>query len=81
LTGNLTAGNYTYSSETGDLPEVERHYYTFAPGMSWAWTEELKINSRYEYRHIKRVTDDHAVASNIISLTLEYTWPKMSLSR
>lgn len=81
LSGNLSAGYYTYKSETGDLGGIDRRYYAFAPFLLWAWTNELSVNLRYDYRHIKRAAEDQPVASNVAFLTLGYQWPKMALSR
>ena len=77
LRGDLTANNYNYSPQPNDVPGVKRHYYSVATGISWAWTRELNANCRYQYSHLKRDTDNEAVTSNAVYLTLGYRWPKM----
>ena len=81
LTGTFTADNYNYTPETGDLTNVKRHYYGFAPGLKWAWTNELNVNLTYRYSHIKRVENEQPATSNSFYLTFNYQWPKMAISR
>ena len=81
LSANFFLGNYEYKSETGNLPGIDRHYYTYGPGLHWMWTEELSVDMNYLYRHIKRADEDKPTSSNSAYLTLKYQWPKMSFSR
>jgi hypothetical protein len=81
LKGYLSAANYEYKSETGNLSGIDRHYYMFEPGLQWLWTQELSADLSYRYRHIKRADEDNPATSRSAYLTLKYAWPKMSFSR
>lgn len=81
LNGYFSVANYGYRSETGNLPGIDRHYYTYAPGLKWMWTEELSADVSYRYRHIKRANEGNPATSNSVYLILRYTWPQTSISR
>jgi hypothetical protein len=81
LSGNMTASNYNYTPDTGDLVGVRRHYYMIRPGLDWAWTNELNVNLSYQYSHIKRADDNQPASSNAVYLTFNYRWHKMAISR
>lgn len=78
LSANFFAGNYEYKSETSNLSGIDRHYYTFGPGLHWSWTEKLSLDAGYLYRHIKRADENMPASSNSAYLTLKYEWPRMS---
>ena len=81
LRGNVLAGNYNFSPQTGDVTSVKRHYYSFSTGLFWMWTQELSVDFRYQYSHVKRAVDEQAAESNALYLTLKYQWHKMAISR
>lgn len=81
LKGIVSASNYNYSQQTSGVSDVKRHYYSYVTGLFWLWTQELSVDLRYKYAHVKRVTDEQSAASNAIYLTIGYQWPKIAISR
>ena len=55
--------------------------YSFRPTLYWQWTREASLGATYQYRHLKRESEDQAVQSRAIFLSLTYTWNKQSISR
>lgn len=81
LTGNFSAGNYNYKSESSSLTGVDRHLYLAQPGLSWMWTRDLNVDLSYQYIHIKRGQEDKPAFSQAAYLTLRYGSPKLFFSR
>jgi hypothetical protein len=81
MTGSFSAANYTYRAETDNLSDVDRHLYIITPGLFYTLTKELSVNLNYQYRHIKRASEDQPGSGNTTYLTLRYQWPKMTFSR
>jgi hypothetical protein len=55
--------------------------YSIRPALNWQWTREMRLGAAYQYRHIKRESEDQATQSRAIYLSLIYTWNKLSISR
>jgi hypothetical protein len=55
--------------------------YSIRPALNWQWTREASLGAAYQYRHIKRESEDQATQSRAIYLSLIYTWTKLSISR
>jgi len=81
LRGNVSAGNYNFNPQTGDVTSIKRHFYSFSTGLFWMWTRELSVDFRYQNSHVKRAAEDQPAESNAVYLTLRYQWHKMAISR
>ena len=79
LTGYLDSAVYrtTYIS----LGSPALRYYTFEPRLNWRLSEYWTLDGGYRYSHIVYDDNSPAITANAIYLNLNYSWPKMAISR
>jgi hypothetical protein len=60
----------------------DEYRYRIAPSIRWRLDEELALNTGYSFTRVERdrVIDDTA-DSNVVFVSLGYSWPRMSISR
>jgi hypothetical protein len=56
-------------------------YYTIEPRVSWKITEWWTLSGGYSYSHVKYEAAATQATRNVVYLVLNYTWPKLSVSR
>lgn len=61
--------------------DTNRRYYSIEPKLVWQWTQEADLGLAYRYFHLKRENEAQAVQARVVNLTLNYVWPKYSVSR
>ncbi len=60
----------------------DRTYYSFEPRLSWKATPWWTVTGSYRYQESEYTSSDTGPAkSNAIYITVQYVWPKESLSR
>ncbi len=82
LLGLISANVYTFRAVGTSVTELNRNYYSPAVELRWLWTQNLKISALYQYIWEKDIVAGGLPAhSNSIYLTLNYSWPYLSVSR
>ncbi|BAV33928.1 hypothetical protein SCL_1623 [Sulfuricaulis limicola] len=69
------------SDTTATATDTNRRYYSIEPKLVWQWTRDADLDLTYRYFHLKRENEAQAVQARVVSLTLNYTWPRFSVSR
>ncbi len=84
LSGTLRI-NALYSRVSGSLAARDsssnRDVYQIVPGLSYALTEDCRLNFDYRYTWRRLQRDPSAAESNAAYVTLTYNWPRISISR
>lgn len=77
------AVSYYRSASVGDVTtRADLDRYRITPGLTWRLDRDLSLNAGYAYTHVKRdVALDDTADSNMVYVSLGYTWPRMSMSR
>jgi hypothetical protein len=59
----------------------DSRYYHIEPRVSWKITEWWTLTGGYSYSHTKSTSSPLEASANVVYLVLNYTWPKLSVSR
>jgi len=77
LDGAVYRSRYVGGIVTGSNSQ----YYTIEPRVSWKITEWWTLSGGYSYSHVKYASAPVGATRNIVYVVLNYTWPKLSVSR
>jgi hypothetical protein len=70
-----------HSRYIGGVSASDSHYYHIEPKASWKMTEWWTLTGGYSYSHAKTTGTPSAARGNVAYVVLNYTWPKLSVSR
>lgn len=76
------AASYLQSETVGGtrtLADATR--YRLAPSLSWRLDRDLALRAGYIYTHIERDTTNRDADSHAVFVSLDYSWPRMAVSR
>lgn len=80
LSGSLRLAFYKTQSGAVSSNSQDSRYYSIAPAISWRITERWSADTSY-YRSVSQNANGTEATGNAINLTLNYNWPKISMSR
>lgn len=83
LTENCTAylDTSVYRTTYVNAGSAGSRYYTFEPRLSWQLSEWWTLSSGYRYAKVKYDDATRPVTANAVYVNLNYSWPKVSISR
>ncbi len=76
--------NITYSQTDGSdqtLAVIDEKFTSISPSLIWLIDRDLSLSANYRYRKQEREGALDSATSNAVSFALNYSWPKVAVSR
>lgn len=74
-------GEFQFISNNSTNDALDRKYYSANFRAIWRFSRGLELSARYTYRQQKFDAAADSTDSNLISISLAYAWPRISVSR
>ncbi|WP_297527154.1 hypothetical protein [Thiohalobacter sp.] len=81
LSGRLGLNWYRASATDDAIGAVDRTYITFTSGLRWQPRRDWSFSLAYRYRKQDREATLGSATGNVVSLALNYAWPRLTRSR
>jgi hypothetical protein len=65
----------------GSDPGINRRFYELVPALSWQWRPEWAFGTEYRYRSKKFDVNPEKAESNMLFMSVTYSWPRLVASR